>query len=87
MPIGLIPEVNEIWVSGAWEWRVLKKYKAPESEARDPYARWHCAVSSPYTFGAHELGDVYVREITTGKDGVAMKSKFPGGGDAIAARV
>ena len=55
----------EIWVAGAWEWRVLKKYKAPDSEARDPYARWHCAVSSPFTSPSHELGDVYVREITT----------------------
>ena len=49
----------EIWVSfdGTWQWWVLKKYKGPESEAKDP-----CAVRSPYVPG-HELGDVYVREI------------------------
>ena len=55
----------EIWVSfdGQWEWYVLKKYKAPDSEAKDPYARWFCAVKSPFTYGDFELGDVYVSEI------------------------
>ncbi|HUW66509.1 MAG TPA: hypothetical protein VMW20_00490 [Candidatus Nanoarchaeia archaeon] len=55
----------EIWISrdGTWQWRVLKKYKAPESEAKDPYARWFCAVKSPYTYGSFELGDTYCREI------------------------
>ncbi len=53
----------EIWKSGDWEWRVLKKYKSPESEAKDPYARWFCAVKSSYTHGKFELGDVYVSDI------------------------
>lgn len=54
----------EIWVSfdGTWQWWVLKKYKSPESEAKDPYARWFTAVRSPYVTG-FELGDTYVREI------------------------
>jgi hypothetical protein len=55
----------EVWKSfdGTWTWKVLKKYKSPEAEARDPYARWMCAVSSPFTMGCEDYGDVYVREI------------------------
>jgi len=55
----------EIWKNHnhTWEWRVLKKYKSPESEAKDPYARWFCAVASPMTFGQFEYGDVYVSDI------------------------
>jgi hypothetical protein len=53
----------EIWKSGNWEWRVLKKYQNPENEAKNQYARWFCGVKSPYTYGEYELGDVYVREI------------------------
>jgi hypothetical protein len=33
---------------GTWTWYVLKTYKTPENEAKDPYARWYCAVSSPF---------------------------------------
>ena len=55
----------EIWRNddAGFEWRVLKKYQKPELEAKNPYARWFCAVKSPYTWGSHELGDVYVSEI------------------------
>jgi hypothetical protein len=57
----------EIWVgmnrAPGWVWRVLKKYQSPENEAKNPYARWFCSVSSPLIEGT-ELGDVYVREIT-----------------------
>jgi len=53
----------EIWEGNGFEWRVLKKYQKPELEAKNPYARWYCAVSSPYTWGSHEYGDVYVSEI------------------------
>ena len=53
----------EIWKGNGFEWRVLKKYQKPELEAKNPYARWFCAVKSPYTWGSHELGDVYVSEI------------------------
>jgi hypothetical protein len=45
-----------------WTWKVLKKYKSDEAEAKDPYARWFCFVSSPYC-PEGELGDVYVSEI------------------------
>lgn len=52
----------EIWktADGSWEWRVLKKWQVDDDK---PYARWFCAVKSPYTFGSFDLGDVYVKEI------------------------
>lgn len=48
----------EVWRAGSWEWRVLKKYTIKEDE----YARAFCAVSSPHTYGSHDLGDVYIRD-------------------------
>ena len=53
----------EVWQAGDWEWLVLKKYQNEVNEAKNPYARWFCAVASPYTYGSHELGDVYVKDI------------------------
>lgn len=55
----------EIWKNeiGSWEWRVLKKYQKPEKEKENPYARWFCAVKSPYTYESWEYGDVYVNDI------------------------
>jgi hypothetical protein len=54
----------EIWKNHqGWEWRILKRYQSPDKEAANPYARVFCAVSSPFTFGGQELGDVYVSEI------------------------
>lgn len=52
----------EVWVSkdGTWEWRVLKKWQADDNK---PYARWFCAVRSPFTYGDWEYGDTYVTEI------------------------
>ena len=54
----------EVWKLGDWTWKVLKKYQKPEREAKNPYARWFCAVSTPYTYGSYDMGDVYVTEIT-----------------------
>ena len=54
----------EVWTGLAgFEWRVLKKYQNSENEAKNPYARWYCAVKSDYTYGEFEYGDVYVSEI------------------------
>jgi len=59
----------EIWTTSdrSWEWHILKKYKQPSSEAKDPYARWLCAVYSPMTreqmSQGYELGDEYVANI------------------------
>ncbi len=48
---------------GSWEWRVLKKYQNPENEAKNPYARWLCAVSSLITYGNYDMGDTYVMDV------------------------
>lgn len=54
----------EVWRNAiGWEWRVLKKYQAPDNEVQNPYARWMCAVKSPMTNDNFDLGDVYVKEI------------------------
>lgn len=47
-----------------WTWKVLKKYQTPENEAKNPYARWFCAVSSPFTHGSFDMGDTYIKDIT-----------------------
>jgi hypothetical protein len=52
----------EVWTGNGWTWRVLKKYKSPDAEAKDPYARWMCHVTSPFCPDG-EMGDVYVNEI------------------------
>lgn len=55
-----VNEPYEIWRAGDWEWRVLKKWQVDDDK---PYARWFCAVKSPFTFGSYEMGDCYVSEI------------------------
>ena len=54
----------EVWESpnGEWTWYVLKKYQAPKNEAKNPYARWFCLVTSPFV-PKGEMGDVYVKDI------------------------
>jgi len=55
----------EVWATpdGSWEWKVLKKYQGQVNESKNEYARWFCGVKSPFTYGGHELGDVYVKDI------------------------
>ena len=54
----------EVWSGpSGFEWRVLKKYQATENEAKNPYARWYCAVKSDMTYGEFEYGDTYVSDI------------------------
>lgn len=54
----------EVWKNDSgWEWRILKRYQSPDKEAANPYARVFCSVSSPFTHGGSELGDVYLKEI------------------------
>jgi hypothetical protein len=51
----------EIWEHpSGWEWRVLKKWQADDNKQ---YARWYCAVKSPYTYGSYEYGDTYASEV------------------------
>ena len=50
-----VAEPYEVWKGpGGFEWRVLKKYQKPELEAKNPYARWYCAVKSNMTYGEFE---------------------------------
>jgi len=70
-PCGVTRPVSnpyEIWVGvgkfEGWTWRVLKKYLSPENEAKNPYARWFCDVSSPFTYDSSDLGDAYIKDIT-----------------------
>ena len=55
----------ETWenTQAGWEWRVLRKYQNPENEAKNPHAKWFCAVKSPMTYGDWEYGDTYITEI------------------------
>ena len=60
-----VDEPYETYVNdmSGFEWRVLKKYQNQKNEAKNPYARWYCAVKSPYTYDSWEYGDVYVSEV------------------------
>ena len=57
-----------------WEWRVLKTYKQPSSELKDPYARWFVAATSPHMFdGEYEMGGtswLYLSPVTFSKVGM-----------------
>lgn len=61
----------EIWetLDGTWQWRVLKKYQTDDNK---PFARWLCAVRSPFTYGSFEMGDCYVKDVKTGNRKVNM---------------
>lgn len=51
------------YAAGDFTWRILKTYKMPENEAKDPYARWFVAAMSSATYGKWEYGDTYRRDI------------------------
>ena len=56
----------EIWTGpGGWRWEVRKFYKSRENTLADHYGRVLCDVSSPFTMGGHDTGDVYYHEITS----------------------
>ena len=53
----------EVWQSAdGWRWNVLKKYQSPEAEAKNPYARWFCFVTTPDN-PSGDMGDVYISTI------------------------
>jgi len=58
---------------GTWEWRVLKAY---QTDDRKPFARWHCAVKSPLTFGSYEYGDEYCEVVMRGGIDVTKEEKM-----------
>ena len=49
-------------MGGQWVTKVLKAY---QNDPDKPYARWFCAVYSPYTGGpgSYDMGDTYVAEV------------------------
>ena len=52
-----------IYRCGDLTWHIVKTYKQPSSEAKDPYARWLVAAKSDATFGSFEGGDTYAAEV------------------------
>ncbi len=54
----------EVWQSndGRYTTFVLKKYKNPEAEEKDPYARWYVCTKSSVTSQRGEYGDTYATE-------------------------
>lgn len=62
-----IDDPYEIWEGvgqyKGWTWKVLKKYQSPDKEVSNPYARWFCAVSSPFTHGGCDYGDTYISDV------------------------
>jgi hypothetical protein len=52
--------------SEGWKWLVWKHYQKPELEAKNPYARVFCSVSSPFTYGGVDMGDTYISDIRRG---------------------
>jgi hypothetical protein len=65
-PFGKTAPVDQpyaIYRAGPMTWHILKTYKQPSSEAKDPYARWLVAAKSPMTYDSFEYGDTYRSEI------------------------
>lgn len=65
VPMGKGRPMGEPWLviesSEGWTWSVLKAYTADPDK---PYARWFCAVSSPFTLGGSvDIGDTYIHQI------------------------
>ncbi len=69
-----IDQPYEVWKShnGAWVWKVLKKWQADDNK---PFARWFCAVSSPFTQSTMDMGDVYVMDIKQAAQLVEVNGK------------
>lgn len=49
----------ESWSTPIGIYHVLKKYKGPEAEAKDPSARWFCWCENEY----NDMGDMYAADI------------------------
>ena len=74
-------QAYEVWqvqnhqeYGGCWTWYVLKKYQSPEKEAKNPYARWFCYVTSPYSPHG-DWGDTYVATIQDA--GAELLTSYP----------
>lgn len=63
----------EVWANEdeSWKWFVLRKYKFEENTAKDPFARYFCAVQSSMTNGRFDMGDVYATQVKDGNHLIA----------------
>ena len=48
---------------GGIKWHILKTYKTPASEKKDPFARWFTAAKSAMSYDEFEYGDAYTLDI------------------------
>lgn len=64
----------EVWRDHGWEWRVLKKWQADDTKE---YARWFCSVTSPFTHGSADMGDVYAADVMN--SAVLVETNYPEG--------
>jgi hypothetical protein len=48
---------------GGIKWHILKTYKTPASEKKDPFARWFVAAYSDATGSRGDMGDDYAVNI------------------------
>lgn len=67
-PFGKTREVSEPYAIyknfQGWTWKVLKTYQMPENEAKNLYARWKVACTSPLSQSDGTVGrDTYARGI------------------------
>jgi hypothetical protein len=65
------------YVSGYWTWKILRLNQSPEKASGNQYAVAHMAVSSPQTFGSHDMGDNYL-------DAIPRDAKLTQGDDILA---
>lgn len=67
---------HEVWESKSigWEWRVLKRYKSPQTIDGVPQLFCFCAVKSPFTGISYHLRDVYISDIIA-KGGSVVDSR------------
>jgi len=67
-PFGKTREVSEPYAIyknfQGWTWKVVKTYQMPKNEAKNPYARWKVACTSPLSQSDGTVGrDTYARDI------------------------
>lgn len=66
----------EVYKNGqGWTWKVWKHYQRPDLEAKNPYARVFCSVSSPFTYGGYDMGDTYISDIRAGGGVLTFKEE------------
>lgn len=46
-----------------WTFRILKAYQNRVNEKTNEFARYLCAVRSPFTYNSWDIGDTYIKDI------------------------